>query len=309
MRITIFGATGVLGRTLLPVLLDRGHEVAGTTRKPERLMQLAGTGAVGRLCDAFSPASVDHVLAETRPDVVVHLMTDLPRDWGTLRRGTRATDAVRRTATRNLVDAASRFGVRRIVAQSIAFMYQPGPDPATEDEPLWVHGPPTLRATFAAARELEQAVVSAQDVDGIVLRYGTLYGPGTWYAPDGDISQRMKHRRLPVIGSGHGHVSFVHVHDAATATAAAISGDTPQGGVLNVVDDRPVAHRDFLPAWAEEMGWPQPLHIPAWAALPLAGRAGVAVMTVQRGASNSAIVRHLKWRPEFPSWRDGLHVS
>lgn len=306
MRVAVLGATGVLGRSLLPLLVAQGHDVVGTSRSAERLAAVEAAGATGAVCDAFSLEQVEQVLAQARPEVVVHLMTDLPADWGSLRRGTAATDALRRVATAHLLDAATRAGVRRVVAESIAFLYRPAPGLATEDAPVWLDGPAGLAATCSAVVSMERAVTTTPGLEGVVLRFGTLYGPGTWYADDGDVTRRVRRRQLPVIGSGDGVVSFVHADDAASATAAALTAPVPDGGVLNVVDDDPVAHRDLLPGWAAARGWPAPRHVPAWLARPLAGAAGVAVMTSQRGASNAAAKRYLGWSPGYPSWRDGL---
>ncbi len=305
VRIVVFGATGVLGRALLPVLVAQGHDVVGTSRRTDRLPLIEAHDAAGMRCDALTPESVDQVLAASKPEVVIHLMTDLPANWGSLRRGTPATNALRRSATAHLVSSARRHGVRRLIAESIAFLYSPGKQPAREGDPVWVNAPEPIAASYSAVQELERTVGSAQGLDGLVLRYGALYGPGTWYAPDGDITGRIRRRRLPVIGAGQGYISFVHVDDAATATAKVVQSSAPPR-ILNIVDDCPVTHAEFLPAYAKMMGYPVPLHVPAWLARPLAGAAGVAIMTEQRAASNDAARQYLGWHPRYSTWRDGF---
>ncbi len=305
MRVTVLGATGVVGRALVPVLVARGHEVVGTTRHESRVPTIGRTGARGLICDGTSPDSVEAALAAAAPEVVVHLMTALPQSWGALRRGSPATDALRRAGTAHVVRSARRHDVRRVVAASLAFMYAPAPGAADEGDPLWTEGPRVLSRTYAAAHALEQQVVAGVP-EGVVLRYGALYGEGTWYAADGDIAHRLRGRRLPVVGSGAGTVSFVHVDDAAAATVAAVEQPVPSGTVLNVVDDEPVTHRELLTSWASLEGWPRPLGVPRWSAYPAAGAAGVAVMTQQRGASGAAARAVLGWQPRYRSWRHGL---
>lgn len=308
MKVAVFGATGVIGRALLPVLVARGFDVTGTTRRSDRIPSIEGLGARGLVCDGTSADSIDQVMRTVSPEVVVHLMTDLPQNWASLRNGSPTTDKLRRDGTANLVRAAREHGARKMVAQSLAFMYQPGNGLAVERDAVWLDGPSLLTKTYGAVLELERQVVSATNLEGVVLRYGTLYGPGTWYDVDGDIAHRVRRRQLPVIGSGEGCISFLHVNDAATATAAAIERPTPQGNTLNVNDDSPVSHCEFLPAWADLEGWPRPLTIPAWLAAPLAGSAGVAVMTKQRGASNAAAKAHLNWHPQYRTWREGFNM-
>ena len=309
MKIAVFGATGVLGRRLLTLLADRGHHVFGTTRHRERLQDIHSMGATALLCDGLSPASIEAVLRSSEPEVAVHLMTDLPSSWAKLRNGTPATNRLRRRSSQNLSRAVHAYGVRRLVAESIAFMYEPGMGSAHESDPIWLDGPRALAQTFAAARELEEAVCATPGVEALVLRFGSLYGPGTWYAPDADIARRLCRRRLPVIGSGAGWISFLHVDDAAEATALAATSPLPESNVMNVVDDEPVTHDDFLRAWAKSQGWPSPARIPTWMARPLGGASAVAVMTRQRAASSERARRQLGWVPQIRSWRTGFDVG
>jgi 2-alkyl-3-oxoalkanoate reductase len=306
MRVLVAGATGVLGRALLPVLVGAGHEVVGTTRSAGRVRMIEAAGGTGVVCDALDRDAVHRTVAAAAPEVVIHQLTALPDSFGKLSRGAEPTNRLRRDGTRHLVDAAIAAGARRVIAESIAFLYPPDRSgPADEREPIWADAPPPYRTMMAALSELERAVTETSGIEGIVLRYGTLYGPGTWYAADGDLTHRLRTRRMPVIGSGAGVTSFLHVDDAATATALALDHGEP-GGIYNVADDEPVTFRELLPTLAGLLGAKPPPHLPAWLARPLAGSAGIAVMTRQRGATNDRAKRELGWQPRYPTWRDGF---
>lgn len=292
----------MLGRALLPVLVAGGHEVVGTTRSRSRFDSIEAAGARPVACDALDPDAVRLAVVAAAPEVVVHQLSALPDTFAKLRRGSESTNRLRRDGTRHLVEAARAAGVRRIVAESIAFRYRPGRSGlATEDEPAWLDAPSPYNTMIAALNELERAVATGPDVEGVVLRYGTLYGPGTFYAADGDLINQLRTRRLPLVGSATGVTSFLHVDDAATATAQALDHGAP-GGVYNVTDDEPVRFHELLPTLAASLGAKPPMRIPAW----LAGSVGVAVMTGQRGASNEKAKRELDWQPRYSSWRDGF---
>jgi nucleoside-diphosphate-sugar epimerase len=247
------------------------------------------------------------VVAAAGPDAVIHELTDIPpalepRKYAAQLAG---TNRLRREGTRNLIAAAQAAGVSRIVAQSIAFAYAPTGDwVKDENAPLGLDAPPPMDAPVAAIADLERQVL---DTGGSVLRYGFFYGPGTSFAPGGFYAGLARKRQFPIVGSGEGRWSFIHVDDAATATVAAL--DRGSTGVYNIVDDEPGPAREWVPAYAEAVGAKQPLRVPAWIARLLAGPVAVAGMTTQRGASNAKAKRELGWAPEHRSWRDGFRTA
>ncbi|HWM88383.1 MAG TPA: NAD(P)-dependent oxidoreductase [Kofleriaceae bacterium] len=310
MRIFVAGATGALGRRLVPMLVARGHEVAGTTRSREKLAGLAAAGAEGALVDGLDREAVLAAVTRARPEVVVHQMTALA-DLRSPRRFDREfalTNRLRSEGTAHLIAAAQAAGARRFVAQSYAgwpYARTGGPVKTEEDE-LDPDPPRQMRRTLAAIRELEDAVLGAR-MEGLVLRYGGFYGPGTPLAVDGAIAKAVRRRQFPIVGGGTGVWSFVHIDDAASATAAAVERGAP--GVYNVVDDDPAPVSQWLPALADALGARPPLRVPGWVGLLAIGRAGLSLMTSTRGASNARAVRELGWRPRYPSWRQGFRAA
>ena len=310
MRVFVAGATGALGRPLLGVLREAGHDVVGMTRSEHKTALLREAGAEPVVCDAFDRDAVRDAVAAARPDVVVHELTDIPDsiDPRKFEKQFETTDRLRTEGTRNLVDAAVAAGARRIVAQSIAFAYEPGGEPAkTEEEPLFLDSPPPFRRSVHAIHELEGAVTGTAGIEGVVLRYGFFYGTGTAYAFDGSFGKAVRARRLPIVGRGSGVYSFIHVDDAARATALAVERGTP--GVYNVVDDEPALVAEWLPLYAEALRAKPPRRAPAFLARLAAGRYGVYLMTGLRGASNAKAKRELGWEPRYPSWRQGFREA
>jgi len=239
MKVFVAGATGVLGRALVPVLVAAGHDVVGSTRSASRTGLIEAAGATAVICDALDPDAVHRTVTEAAPEVVIHQLTALPDSFAKLRRGSEPTNRLRREGTRHLVEAAVAAGTRRVIAESIAFLYPPSrPGLAGEEEPIWIDAPQPYATMIAALAELEHTVTRTPGIEGIVLRYGTLYGPGTFYAPHGDLIRQLRKRRMPIVGSGAGITSFLHVNDAATATTRALRNGAP--GVYNVTDDDPV---------------------------------------------------------------------
>jgi nucleoside-diphosphate-sugar epimerase len=305
VRIFIAGATGVIGRRVIPALVKSGHEVTGTTRSPEKMKEIAAMGAQPALCDVYDRGKLIQVVGDSRSDVVIHLLTSLPARFQP-RSTTAATDRLRREGTGNLLEAARSGGVGRVIAESIAFQYRPGGRvPKTEEDAPWTDAPGSFADTISAVADLEYQVLNTAGIDGIVLRFGWLYGPGTWYAPEGSIGADVKRRRYPIVGDGQGTWSFIHLDDAAAAVRAALSPDRP-GAVYNVVDDEPAAVREWLPAFAAATGAPRPLRVPAWLARILAGPTAVALSTRLVGASNARAKAELEWTPRHPSWRTGF---
>jgi nucleoside-diphosphate-sugar epimerase len=297
MRVLLAGATGVIGRQAVPVLTAAGHQVTGLARAPARL-----TDAEVVAADALDATAVAGAVRWAAPDVIVHMLTAIPDpvDPRHLARDMALTNRLRTQGTANLLAAA---GGARVIAQGVAYAYDPAGSPVKdEDAPLWHHPPSQFAPVVAAADEQERRVTAA---GGLVLRLGHLYGPGSSYAPDGGLARRLRGGRLPLIGDGASMFSFIHAHDAATAILAAV--DHPAAsGVLNVVDDQPTLVHDWLPEMAAMLGGPAPRHVPAWLAWLFVGGWGVAYMTGLAGASNAHACQQLDWKPTYSGWRDGL---
>lgn len=310
MKVFVAGATGALGRRLVPVLVEAGHEVTGMTRTPGKTELLRRLGATPVVADALDAGAVARAVAERGPDVVVHQLTALsgsidPRHFD---RDFAATNRLRTEGTDHLLTAARAAGVRRLVAQGFAGWpaARIGGPVKTEDDPLDLDPPAPFRRTLAALRHLEDAVTGADWTEGLVLRYGGFYGPGTSLSldPVGEHVKAVRARKFPLVGDGAGVWSFIHVDDAAAATAAAV--ERGGRGVYNVVDDEPAPVRDWLPVLAAALGGPRPRRIPRWLARILAGEAVTVMMTEVRGASNEKAKRTLGWRPSYASWRRGF---
>ena len=305
MRVFVAGASGAIGRPLLPQLIAAGHEVTGTTRSEVSAEAIRATGARAAIYDALDAEALHAAVTEAAPEVVVHQLTALPERFAQLRKGTAATNQLRTDGTRHLVDAAVAAGARRVIAESIAFLYAPsGPRIADETSPTWSDAPPPFAETLGALHSLERTVTGTDGIEGVVLRYGALYGPGTWYAPDGDMTEQVRRRRMPVVGSGGGLTSFLHVEDAAAATVLALDHGAP--GIYNIVDDDPVSYTRQLPEYAQLLGAPRPRHVPGWIVRLVAGKVALTNLTEQRGASNAKAKRELGWAPKYPSWWDGF---
>jgi nucleoside-diphosphate-sugar epimerase len=305
MHIFIAGASGAVGRSLIPLLTSNGHTVTGTTRSAAKADALRALGAEPVVLDGLDRAAVLAAVAAAQPDAIVHQMTALAglNDMRRFERAFAQTNRLRTAGTDHLLEAARAGGVERVVAQSYAgwpFARTGGPVKAEED-PLDPHPPKQLRTTLAAIRQLEGAVTRA---GGVALRYGGLYGPGTGLAPGGAQWETVQQRKFPLVGDGGGVWSFLHVEDAAAATLAALERWTP-GEVYNVCDDEPAPVREWLPALAAAIGAEPPRHVPRWVAR-LMGEHLVALMCEIRGASNAKARRELAWEPSRPSWRTGF---
>jgi nucleoside-diphosphate-sugar epimerase len=302
MRVFVAGATGAIGRKLLPLLAADDHEIVGMTRSEERAAQIRDMGGEPVIADAFDGERVKAMVSEARPEVVIHELTHIPKaiDPREFEKQFELNNRLRREGTRNLVEAARATGARRIIAQSIAFVYVPAGRLHVEEDPLAVDAGDVVRAVA----DLEEAVLGAQDIEGVVLRYGYFYGPGTSYASDGAQAELLKRRRFPIIGDGAGVFSFIHVDDAARATVNALSRGAP--GAYNIVDDDPAPVRDWLPVLADVLGAKKPRRIPAFVARLMAGPYAVNMMTRSEGASNHKAKEELGLELRFPSWRRGF---
>jgi nucleoside-diphosphate-sugar epimerase len=309
MRVFVAGASGAIGRPLVRQLVGAGHEVTGMTRRPERAAEIEAAGARAAVCDVFDAQALTSAVKAARPQVVVHELTALPAELDVRNPDLyTATSRIRTEGTRNLVAAARTGGARRMVAQSVAFVYAPvGGWVKDEDAPVIENAPGVFGEATRALLDLERQVMTAEGLEGVVLRYGFFYGPGTAYAPGAYWAEQVRRRRFPVVGDGEARISFIHVDDAAMATVAACVRGAP--GIYNVVDDDPAPTREWVPAYAKALGAKRPLRIPKVVVRLLAGRALAAASTTTRGASNAKARRELGWEPLYASWRDGFRES
>jgi len=311
MRVFVAGATGAIGRQLVPRLVAAGHEVHGMTRSESKQAMLYEMGAVPVVADALDPDQVAEAVGSAKPEVIVHQLTAIGAvDMRHMERDFAPTNRLRTEGTDHLLSAGQAVGVRRFVAQGIAGFgayARTGGPVKSEEDPLDRSPTPQLRANLAAIRHLEQAVLGAEWTEGIVLRYGAFYGPGTLLAPGEEQFELVRRRKFPVVGNGGGVWSFIHVADAAQATVAAV--ERGGRGVYNVVDDEPAPVAEWLPALAAELGAKKPMRVPRLVGRLFAGEAGVVMMTELRGASNAKAKRELGWCPAYPSWRQGFMAA
>jgi nucleoside-diphosphate-sugar epimerase len=303
MRVFVAGATGAVGTRLVPQLVERGHEVIGTTRSSGKGDRLRLLGAEPVELDLLDREAVLDAVRDAQPDAIVHEATALSdlSDFRDVDKQFAVTNRLRTEGTDALLAAGREAGVRRVVAQSYAgwpFAREGGPVKSEED-PLDPHPVSAMHETLAAIEHLEGAVAEA---GGVVLRYGALYG-----SPEDAQIEPVRKRRFPVVGDGGGVWSFVHLDDAASATALAVEHGEP--GIYNVVDDEPAPVREWLPALAQALEAPPPRRFPRWLARLFAGEAVAMMMTESRGASNAKAKRELGWRLRFPSWREGFPAS
>jgi nucleoside-diphosphate-sugar epimerase len=310
MRVFVAGATGAIGRQLVPRLVAAGHEVHGMTRSESKQAMLHELGAVPAVADALDADQVAEAVARAKPDVIVHQLTALAGVERYTERDAEPTNRLRTAGTDNLLSAGQAVGVRRFVAQGVAaygaYARNGGPI-KSEHDPLDPAPARDMRGTLAAIRHLEEAVLGARWTEGIVLRYGAFYGPGTSLASGEEQFELVRRRKFPLVGSGGGVWSFIHVADAAEATLAAV--EHGGRGVYNVVDDEPAAVAEWLPALAQTLGAKKPMRVPRFVGRLFAGEAGVVMMTEIRGASNAKAKRELGWRPAHASWRQGFAAA
>ncbi|HKX66235.1 MAG TPA: NAD(P)-dependent oxidoreductase [Intrasporangium sp.] len=309
MRVLLAGASGALGHSLTPALVQAGHEVYGTTRSGNTA-SIAKAGATPLRMDGLDRESVLSAVEEAKPDVIIHQLTALragmdPRQFD---RTFGPTNRLRTEGTDHLLEAARTFEVGRFLAQSFTGWTNPrtGTGLADETTGLDPDPAPQSRQTLAAIRHVEEAVGGATDLEGVVLRYGGFYGPGTGIAKgeDGEILQMIRRRKMPLVGDGAGVWCFVHAVDAASATVAAVERGAP--GLYNIVDDEPAPMSEWLPGLAEAVGAKPPRHVPVWLARLLIGEHGVNLMTKIRGSSNAKAKRELGWTLKYPTWRIGF---
>ena len=310
MRVFVAGATGAIGKQLVPRLVEAGHEVHGMTRSESKQAMLHELGAVPVVADALDPDQVAQAVGRARPDVIVHQLTAIPAvlDLRHFDRDFALTSRLRTEGTDHLLSAGQAVGVRRFVVQSHILSYARTGGPVKSEEDSFDRSPAReMRETLAAIRHLEEAVLGARWTEGIVLRYGHFYGPGTSLAQGAEQVELVRRRKFPMVGDGGGVWSFIHVADAAEATVAAV--ERGNRGVYNIVDDDPAPVAKWLPALAEELGAKKPVRVPRFVGRLLAGEAGAVMMTELRGASNAKAKRELVWHPGHPSWRQGFTAA
>jgi nucleoside-diphosphate-sugar epimerase len=308
MKVLVAGATGAIGKQLLPRLAAEGHDVVGITRSEAKAGLIRSLGARAVVADVLDPDDVARVVAEAEPEVIIHELTALSGDWD-MRHFDRMfamTNRLRIEATDHLLAAARAVGTRRFIAQSYAGWpaARTGGPVQDEDAPLDPHPAAGMRESLDAIRYLEDAVTGADWIEGVVLRYGGFYGPGTGMSAEGDQLEMIRKRKFPVVGDGAGVWSFVHIEDAADATVAAVTRG--RSGIYNIVDDDPAPVAEWLPVAARAAGAKPPRHLPRWLGRLAAGEAGVVMMTEVRGASNEKAKRELGWSPRHASWREGF---
>ena len=308
MRIFLAGATGALGRRLVPMLIEAGHEVVGTTRGAGKAADLAAAGAEPVVMDGLDADSVSRAVAAARPDVVIHQLTSLANAGNPKKFDEEfaETNRLRTAGTDHLLAAARAAGAKRFIAQSYTGWpnERAGGAVKNEADPLDPRPAASSRQTLAAIASLENTVRAAPGIDGFVLRYGTFYGPGTGLTPGGAVFEMVRKRRMPLVGGGTGIWSLVHIDDAARATVRAVGRGDP--GIYNIVDDEPAPVSEWLPHLARVIGAKPPLRLPAWLVRPAVGEHGVSLMTRVRGSSNAKAKRELGWQPAYPSWREGF---
>ncbi len=310
MRVFVAGATGAIGRQLAPRVVATGHEVHGMTRSESKQAMLSALGAVPVVADALDPDQVAEAVGRARPDAIVHQLTALAGVERYTKRDAAPTNRLRTGGTDYLLSAGQAAGVRRFVAQGVAgygaYARSGGPVKSEED-PLDPAPVREMRETLAALRHLEEAVLGARWTEGIVLRYGAFYGPGTSLASGEEQFELVRRRKFPLVGDGGGVWSFIHVADAAEATVAAVEHGSR--GVYNVVDDDPAPVAEWLPTLAQTLGAKKPMRVPRFIGRLFAGEPGVVMMTEIRGASNAKAKRELGWNPAHPSWRQGFAAA
>ncbi|MBD1896876.1 NAD(P)-dependent oxidoreductase [Trichocoleus sp. DQ-A3] len=303
MKIFVAGATGAIGRPLLNQLLARGHDVIALTRSPERAQSLVAEGIEPAVADVFDADSVKAAIARAQPEVVIEQLTALPRTYSreSMSAAAPLNTRIRLEGGANVLAAAQAAGVRRYLRQSVAFWGIPGTGLADEETPLSLDASPAVAADARLVTEIEHRLLETSNLEGIALRYGFFYGPGTWFNPDGDVAQQVRQQQFPIVGNGNGVWSWLHIEDAAIATVAAAEQGNP--GVYLIANDRPLAVREWLPAFARSLNAPPPPQVSVEDALKRDGGADIVYYQTQmRGVSNAKAKRELDFQPRSLEW-------
>lgn len=309
MRIFVAGSTGAVGKMLVPLLLERGHEVIALCRTPHKARALEAIGVKVAVADALDRDALTTAIRQAKPEVIIHQLTALAGASGNFKKFDEEfalTNRFRTEVTDTLLAAARLVRARRFIAQSFCgwpFAREGGPI-KTEEDRLDPNPPTSFSKTLAAIHYLEEAVRRTTDLEALALRYGIFYGHGTTIAKDGAIVELIRKRRIPIVGDAGGIWSFIHIQDVARATVAAMDCGTP--GIYNIVDDEPAPVSSWLPFLADVVGAKPPRRVPVWLGRLVIGDGGVSMMTQSRGGSNAKAKRELGWQPIYPSWRRGF---
>ena len=302
MKIFIAGGTGAIGRPLVAELLAKGHVLVALTRSTERARALAEQGIEPAVADVFDAEAVKAVFRRAQPEVVIEQLTALPKSYTpeSMRAAAAFNHRIRLEGGANVLAAAQAAGVRRYLRQSIAFWAVPGPGLADEETPLAVDASPAVATDARVVTELEHRLLGNPSIEGIALRYGFFYGPGTWFNPDGDVAQQVRQQQFPIVGNGQGVWSWLHIEDAAMATVAAAEEGHP--GIYLIANDQPLAVHQWLPAFTRWLNAPPPPRVSVDDALKAGGADAVYYGTQMRGASNAKAKRELSFRPRPLEW-------
>jgi 2-alkyl-3-oxoalkanoate reductase len=303
MKILVAGGTGAIGRPLVAALLAKGHALVALTRSAEKARALVEQGIEPAIADLFDADAVKGVVGRAKPEVVVEQLTALPRTYTrrSLSDAASFNNRIRLEGGANVLAAAQAAGVRRYLRQSIAFWAVPGAGLADEDTPLAFDASPAVAADARVVTELEHHLLGTPNVEGIAVRYGFFYGPGTWFNPDGDVARQVRQQQFPIVGNGEGVWSWLHIEDAASATVAAAERGDP--GIYLIANDQPLAVREWLPAFAQWLSAPPPPQVSVEEALKASGGAdAVYYGTQMRGVSNAKAKRELRFQPRPLEW-------
>lgn len=302
MRVFVAGATGAIGSPLIAQLLEKGHQVIALTRSLEKAQTLAQQGVEPAIADVFDADAVQAAIGGAKPDVVIEQLTSLPKTYTpeSMQAAAALNDRIRREGGANVLKASLAAGVGRYLMQSIGFLAVSGAGLADEETPLALDASPAVADGTRTLNELEHRLLETPNIEGIVLRYGFFYGPGTWYAPDGDVAQQVRQQQFPSVGNGEGVWSWIHIEDAAAATVAAV--DRGNSGIYLIADDRPVEVCLWLPAYAQWLNTSPPPHVSVEQALRISGADAVYYGTQMRGVSNAKAKRELNFQPRPLEW-------
>ena len=309
MKVFVAGATGEIGRPLLTQLLAQGHEITALTRSSEKAQRLADQGVKPGIADVFDADAIETVITQAQPEVVIEQLTAYPKTYtrASMTAAAECNTRIRLEGGANVLAAAQAAGVRRFLRQSIAFWAVPGSGLADEDTPLALDASPAVAADARVAIELERRLLEAPVLEGIVLRYGFFYGPGTWFAPDGDVANQVRQQQFPIVGKGEGVWSWLHIEDAAIATVAAAERGKP--GIYLIADNQPLKVREWLPVYARWLNAAPPPQVSLEEALQIGGADAIYYGTQMRGVSNAKARRELNFQPRSLEWLVGSAIT